>query len=33
MTWLETTISHPQREEKKVKHKLISVRELKEGSH
>jgi hypothetical protein len=30
MTWRETTISHPQREEKKIKHELISVRELKE---
>ena len=27
VTWVETVISHPQREEKKVKHELISVRE------
>lgn len=26
--WIETIVSHPQREEKKIKHELISVREL-----
>jgi hypothetical protein len=31
MTWRETIISHPQREEKKITHELISVRALKEA--
>lgn len=30
VTWLETIIGHPQREEKKITHELISVRELKQ---
>ena len=31
VTWVETVTSHPQREEKKVKHELIAVREPSGG--